>query len=118
MLFAAAIVKSVATNPRFEWSVVGDYLFSSRVLHGLVLTLELTVTSMAIGIGLGVLLAVMRLSPNPLVSGASWTYIWFFRATPVLVQILFWGNIAALYPSVLARASRSARAVGAPMPTR
>jgi polar amino acid transport system permease protein len=98
VLFAAAVVKSVATNPRFEWSVVGDYLFSSRVLHGLVLTLELTVTSMAIGIGLGALLAVMRLSPNPLVSGASWTYIWFFRATPVLVQILFWGYIAALYP--------------------
>jgi polar amino acid transport system permease protein len=97
-LLAAALVQSVATNPRFEWDVVGDYLFSSRVLHGLVLTLELTVTSMAIGIALGVVLAVMRLSPNPLVSGASWTYIWFFRATPVLVQILFWGYIAALYP--------------------
>ncbi len=53
---------------------------------------------MAIGIALGVLLAVMRLSANPLVSGASWTYIWFFRGTPVLVQILFWYNVAALYP--------------------
>ena len=53
---------------------------------------------MAIGIVLGVLLAVMRLSPNPLVSGAAWVYIWFFRGTPVLVQILLWYNIAALYP--------------------
>ena len=53
---------------------------------------------MAIGIALGTLLAVMRLSPNPLVSGASWVYIWLFRGTPVLVQILFWFNIAALYP--------------------
>ena len=53
---------------------------------------------MAIGIVLGVLLAVMRLSPNPLVSGASWVYIWLFRGTPVLVQILLWYNIAALYP--------------------
>ena len=53
---------------------------------------------MAIGIALGTLLAVMRLSPNPLVSTASWLYIWFFRGTPVLVQILFWFNIAALYP--------------------
>ena len=62
------------------------------------LTLELTATSMAIGIVLGVLAAVMRLSPNPLVAGASWFYIWFFRGTPVLVQILFWFNISALYP--------------------
>ena len=95
---AVAIVKSVATNPNFEWSVVGDYFTSSRVLHGLVVTLELTVTSMAIGITLGVLFAVMRLSPNPLVAGASWLYIWFFRGTPVFVQILFWSNISALYP--------------------
>jgi len=55
---------------------------------------------MAIGIALGTLLAVMRLSPNPLVSSASWLYIWFFRGTPVLVQILFWYNIAALYPRI------------------
>src|SRR5690349_1621125 len=55
---------------------------------------------MAIGIVLGVLLAIMRLSPNPLVSGGSWLYIWFFRGTPVLVQLLFWYNIAALYPKI------------------
>jgi polar amino acid transport system permease protein len=55
---------------------------------------------MAIGIALGTLLAVMRLSPNPLVSGAAWLYIWFFRGTPVLVQILFWFNISALYPRI------------------
>jgi polar amino acid transport system permease protein len=53
---------------------------------------------MAIGIAIGIVLAVMRLSPNPLLSGVSWLYIWFFRGTPVLVQILFWGYIAALYP--------------------
>ena len=63
---------------------------------------------MAIGIALGVVLAVMRLSPNPLVAGASWLYIWFFRGTPVLVQILFWSNIAALYPR-FASGSRSGR---------
>ena len=64
------------------------------------MTIELTVIAMAIGIVLGVVLAVMRLSPNPLVSGASWLYIWFFRGTPVLVQLLFWYNIAALYPKI------------------
>ena len=64
------------------------------------MTLELTVIAMAIGVVLGVLLAVMRLSPNPLVSGGSWLYIWFFRGTPVLVQLIFWYNIAALYPKI------------------
>jgi polar amino acid transport system permease protein len=97
-LLGAALARSVATNPRFQWSVVGQYLFTSRVLHGLVVTLELTVISMAIGVALGTLVAVMRLSPNPLVSGAGRLYVWFFRGTPVLVQILFWSNISALYP--------------------
>ena len=99
-VIAVAIVHSVATNPRFEWEVVGEYLFDKRILEGLRITIELTVIAMAIGIVLGVLLAVMRLSLNPLVSGASWLYIWFFRGTPVLVQLLFWYNIAALYPKV------------------
>jgi polar amino acid transport system permease protein len=97
---ALAVGRSVATNPRFGWDTVGDYLFTSRVLHGLVVTLELTVIAMVLGIVLGIVLAVMRLSPNPLISGSSWLYIWFFRGTPVLVQILFWNYISALYPQL------------------
>ena len=91
-----ALAHSVATNPRFEWGVVGDYLFSSRILKGLVVTIELTVVAMAIGIILGVVLALMRMSESALLSGASWVYIWLLRGTPVLVQILFWNFIAAL----------------------
>jgi polar amino acid transport system permease protein len=94
----AAVVKSVATNSRFQWGIIGHYFTSSRVLQGLITTLELTVLCMAIGIAIGIVLAVLRLSPNPLLSGASWLYIWFFRGTPVLVQILFWGYFSALYP--------------------
>ena len=100
LVIAVAIVHSVATNPRFEWGVVGEYLFDKRILAGLRVTIELTVIAMAIGVVLGVLLAIMRLSPNPLVSSGSWLYIWFFRGTPVLVQLLFWYNIAALYPKI------------------
>ncbi|HET9114657.1 MAG TPA: amino acid ABC transporter permease [Gaiellaceae bacterium] len=85
-------------NKRFEWSVIRQYMTDPTILRGLVTTLELTALSMVIGIVLGVLLAVMRLSPNALVSGLAWLYIWFFRGTPVLVQILFWFNIAAVYP--------------------
>jgi polar amino acid transport system permease protein len=96
----ADLIWSAANNPNFKWGVVGDFLFSGRILHGLVMTLVLTAVSMTIGIVLGVLLAVMRLSPNPLVSGASWTYIWIFRGTPVLVQLLFWNFISAVYPHI------------------
>ncbi|MBX5442075.1 MAG: amino acid ABC transporter permease [Solirubrobacteraceae bacterium] len=100
VVLAATIVRSVVTNDRFGWSTVGDYLFSSRILDGLVLTLELTVIAMVIGIVLGTLLAVMRLSPNPLVSGGAYVYVWLFRGTPVLVQLLFWNFIAAVYPTI------------------
>jgi len=98
LVLAVVVVHSVVSNPRFEWSVVGHYLFDERILEGLRVTLELTVIAMALGIALGVVMAIMRLSPNPLVSGGSWLYIWFFRGTPVLVQLIFWYNIAALYP--------------------
>ncbi|HEV7586337.1 MAG TPA: amino acid ABC transporter permease [Solirubrobacteraceae bacterium] len=100
LIVAVAVVRSVVTNPYFGWSVVGEYLLDERVLEGLRVTLELTVIAMAIGIVLGMLLAVMRLSPNPLVASGSWFYIWFFRGTPILVQLIFWYNIAALYPKL------------------
>ena len=100
LVLAVTVVHSIATNPRFEWGLVRHYFFSAPVLHGLRITLELTVIAMAVGIALGVVLAVMRLSPNPLVSAASWFYIWLFRGTPVLVQLLFWQFISALYPRI------------------
>ena len=100
LVLGAEIVYSMATNPRFRWGIVGHYFFSSRILHGLVVTLELTAIAMVVGITLGVVLAVMRLSPNPLVSTASWFYIWLFRGTPVLVQLLFWEFISAIYPRI------------------
>jgi polar amino acid transport system permease protein len=99
-VIAVLLIRSVATNPRFEWDVVGDYLFDARIWRGIVTTLELTVIAMAIGVIGGVLLAVMRLSPNPMVMGASSFYIWVFRGTPVLVQLLFWNFISAVYPEI------------------
>jgi polar amino acid transport system permease protein len=100
LLFGASLVHSVATNKLLEWHIVGQFLFDQRILEGVAVTLELTASVMAVGVVLGIVLAVMRLSPNPLVTGTSWLYIWFFRATPVLVQLLFWYNIAAIYPRI------------------
>jgi len=96
----SGLVRNGKLQPRFQWRVIGQYMLSRPVLDGLVITIELTVIAMVIGIVLGVVLATMRLSPNPLVSGASWLYIWFFRGTPVLVQLLFWYDVAYLYPTV------------------
>lgn len=95
---AAMFVNTLVTNPRFQWGVVWQYLTVRTTFEGLWVTVELTVVSMAIGVALGTVLAVMRLSPSPLVSSASWTYIWVFRGTPVIVQILFWNFLSALYP--------------------
>jgi polar amino acid transport system permease protein len=100
LVLAAVAARSVATNAGFQWHVVGDYLFAHQILSGVVTTLELTVAAMAIGIVLGVVVALMRLSRNPLVSSAAWVYVWIFRGTPVLVQIIFWSFIAALYPHI------------------
>jgi polar amino acid transport system permease protein len=92
-----ALVFSFTKNPNVQWHIVSEYLFKSLTLHGLLLTIELTVIAMAIGISGGVLLAVMRLSDNYVLSGISWIYIWFFRGTPVYVQIILWANIGVLY---------------------
>ena len=96
----AVLVKSLLTNPNYEWDVVGRYFLDESILRGLLLTLELTAVSMAAGILLGIVLAVMRGSPNPILAQASAVYIWFFRGTPLLVQLIFWFNLSALYPEL------------------
>jgi polar amino acid transport system permease protein len=82
------------------WAAVGHYLFNTLIFRGILVTLELTVLAMAVGIVLGVILAVMRLSPNPVMAWVSWVYIWFFRGTPVLVQIFFWFNLNLVLKSI------------------
>jgi polar amino acid transport system permease protein len=93
-------VYSIVNNDRFGWDVIGQNLTADTVWTGILKTLELTGIAMVMGVVGGVLLAVMRLSPNPLISGTSWLYIWLFRGTPVLVQILLWGFISALLPKI------------------
>jgi polar amino acid transport system permease protein len=94
----ASLLYQIATAPRLKWDVVVYWLFQPSILSGLRVTIELTVIAMAIGVSLGVVLAVMRLSANPVVSTVSWFYIWFFRGTPVLVQLFFWFNLQLVLP--------------------
>ncbi|MDJ0343271.1 amino acid ABC transporter permease [Streptomyces sp. H10-C2] len=79
------------------WATVGDKLFDPEVLKGLWHTVVISVISMALGLFLGVLFAVMRLSKNPVTGGVAWLYIWFFRGTPVYVQLLMWFNLALIF---------------------
>ena len=97
-VLAAMFVHTLLTNDGFRWDVVGRYLFSPTVLNGLRNTLILTALAMLIGIVGGVALAVTRLSPNPVLGGVAAAYIWLFRGTPQIAQLLFWNFLAALYP--------------------
>lgn len=94
-------VNSVLRNRAFQWDVVADYFTSDAVLRGLWLTLWLTAVVMALGFVLGALLAAARLSANPVLRSVSWGYVWLFRSIPILVQLLLWFNIGALYPQLL-----------------
>ncbi len=96
-----AFILSLARNPNIEWSIIGDYLFKDLTIRGIWVTLYLTFVSMVVGIVGGTILAVMRLSDNPVLRAISYGYIWFFRGTPVLVQILVWGFLGALYPELV-----------------
>ncbi|MFB7275195.1 amino acid ABC transporter permease [Streptomyces sp. NPDC056244] len=100
LLVLAMVVNSVVRNERFQWSVVGQYFTTPAVLDGLLLTLWLTAGVMVLGFLIGTVFAVMRLSANPVLRTISWGYVWIFRSTPLLVQLLFWFNIGALYPTL------------------
>ncbi|GAA2400684.1 ABC transporter permease subunit [Streptomyces coeruleofuscus] len=82
---------------KINWGAIPDYFFDDRILDGVGKTLLLTVLSMVIGIVGGVMLAVMRLSKNPVTSSIAWFYIWFFRGTPVLVQLIVWFNLGLVF---------------------
>lgn len=99
-VLSAMFVNTVLTNDGFRWPIVARYLFAEPVLNGLRNTLILTVLSMAIGIVGGIALAVMRLSPNWVLSSVAAVYIWLFRGTPLIAQLLFWNFLAALYPTL------------------
>jgi polar amino acid transport system permease protein len=98
LVLFAMVVHTVLTNPRFQWAVVGQYFTARAVLDGLWLTLWLTAVVMTCGYLLGIGLAVMRLSGNVVLRSLSFGYIWLIRSIPPLVQLLFWYELASLYP--------------------
>ncbi|WP_048645908.1 amino acid ABC transporter permease [Nitratireductor soli] len=88
----------VANNENFGWPVVRQYFFDPTVMQGLYVSLGLTVVAMVLGIALGLVLAVARMSTDRLASTLSAWFVWFFRGTPLLVQLIFWYNMSTLFP--------------------
>ncbi len=83
-----------------DYGTTGEFFTAENVIRGAGRTLLVSVLAQAIGIALGVLFAVMRLSRNPVTSSVAWAYIWLFRGTPVLVQLLIWYNLALVFPTI------------------
>jgi polar amino acid transport system permease protein len=106
MISATVVVALVALlvrafiNGQIEWKYVGEFLFAPAILWGLVNTLTMTVCAMALGIALGVLIAIMRISGNPVLSTIAAVYVWIFRGAPALLQLLLWFNLALIFPTM------------------
>ena len=100
LVLFAMLVNTLVTNKRFQWDVVGRFFVSDSIMHGLLLTLGLTAAVMVCGYLLGIGLAAMRLSSNHILRSLSFGYVWLVRSVPPLVQLLFWYELASLYPRI------------------
>ncbi|MFF4798641.1 amino acid ABC transporter permease [Streptomyces sp. NPDC001351] len=99
LVIAVLVLIGIAfSNAKINYSIIPDYLFDGGIVSGAWTTLYISVLAMVLGVALGIVLAVMRLSSNPVTSTVAWFYIWFFRGTPVLVQLLLWYNISLVFP--------------------
>ncbi|PRH84872.1 ABC transporter permease [Labrys okinawensis] len=99
-VFAVIFLQVLVTNKNMRWDVVAEYMLNPAILSGLGMTLLLTFLAMVLGLAIGVLLAIMRLSGSYVFQWVSWGWIWFFRGVPPLVQMIFWYNLALLLPEV------------------
>jgi len=97
LVLLAQFVHGLATNPGWDWPTFRLYFTSETILRALGVTVELTLYGTLLGFGLGVILAVMRLSHSHFLQTVSWTYVWAFRSIPLIVQLLFWFNLSYLY---------------------
>jgi polar amino acid transport system permease protein len=101
VLFLLALLVRAFAVGQIHWAVVGEFLTARVILVGLGNTLLISFFAMILGTCLGVLFAVMRLSSNPVTSFVAWLYVWIFRGTPVLLQLLIWFNIALIFPRLV-----------------
>ncbi len=111
ILVVLALLGRAFRDGQIEWDYVGRFLTVPVILQGIRNTVVMAVLAMALGIALGVLVAVMRLSPNPVLSGVAAGYTWLFRGTPLILQLLLWFNLALVFPTIGVPGIWSGRAV-------
>lgn len=97
---AAWFLVSAARNDAFGWDTYGRYLLDTRIAAAAMKTVALTVLAMLLGVVLGSIMAILRMSPNPVLRTFSWVYLWIFRGTPVYVQLVFWGLAGVIFQSI------------------
>ncbi|MGO4440915.1 amino acid ABC transporter permease [Rhizobium sp. RAF56] len=96
LLLVALIIRAFAVNPAFSWDTAAKYILHPPILRGLGTTLLLTVLIMAVAIVVGTVVAIMRVSPSPILRAFASVYVWFFRGVPALIQLIFWFNLSLL----------------------
>ncbi|MFH9955752.1 amino acid ABC transporter permease [Streptomyces roseolus] len=96
-VLVSQFVHGLATNPVWEWDVFRAYFLSETIVRAVWVTLQLTAYATVLGFLLGTVLAFMRLSSSPVLQTVAWSYIWVFRSIPMIVQLVFWFNLSALY---------------------
>lgn len=99
-IIVVALVVYAFSNATIDYGTTGEFFTVSSILSGMFNTVIISVLAQVLGIGLGILAAVMRLSKNPVTSSIAGFYIWFMRGTPVLVQLLIWYNLAFVFPTI------------------
>ncbi|MBW3708261.1 amino acid ABC transporter permease [Streptomyces griseus] len=96
-VLVAQFINGLVTNPGWEWDVFAQFFSAPVILKAVWLTLQLTFYGTVLGFALGIVLAFMRLSASPFLRTVAYGYIWAFRSIPLIVQLLFWFNLAYLY---------------------
>lgn len=97
LVLTVVFIISSARNEAYHWDTYFQYLFDSRIARAAINTIIITILAMALGLIVGSIVAVLRMSPNPVLSGVAWLFLWVFRGTPVYVQLMLWGLVGSIY---------------------
>ncbi|GJF32220.1 putative amino acid ABC transporter, permease protein [Kitasatospora sp. NE20-6] len=97
LVLVAQFVHGLATNPGWDWPTFRAYALTPTILRAVGTTLQLTFYATVLGFALGAAVAALRLSRSPVLQTIAWTYVWAFRSIPLIVQLVFWFNLAYLY---------------------
>ncbi len=100
ILVLLALLVNAFAHGKIEWRFVGQFFTAKAILTGLGNTIVMSILAMALGVIFGVIIAVMRMSSNPVLSGVAIGYTWIFRGTPLILQLLLWFNLALIFPTI------------------